>query len=88
MVFVGGVSLNAEAKSIPLPVVMGLICGGIIGAQLHSQPLSKLNISGFVIYRTGSTATLHWFLIGSTICLFLIGAGLGRSHWRRHFDHD
>ena len=31
---------------------------------------------GYLIYRTGSTATLHWFLIGSTSCLFLIGAGL------------
>ena len=29
-----------------------------------------------MIYRTGSTATLHWFLVGSTSCLFLIGAGL------------
>jgi high-affinity iron transporter len=32
--------------------------------------------TGFLIYRTGSTATLHWFLICSTSILFLIGAGL------------
>ncbi|KAL1413070.1 high-affinity iron permease [Vanrija albida] len=61
VVFVGGVSLNAKATSIPLPVVVGLIAGFIVG---------------YLIYRTGSTATLHWFLIISTTILFLIGAGL------------
>jgi hypothetical protein len=34
------------------------------------------NSIGYLIYRTGSTATLHWFLVGSTSILFLIGAGL------------
>lgn len=61
VVFVGGVSLNAPATSIPLPVVVGLIAGFIVG---------------YIIYRTGSTGTLHWFLIISTTILFLIGAGL------------
>ncbi len=41
-------------------------------ALLHSS----LTCAGYVIYRTGSTATLHWFLVGSTSFLFLIGAGL------------
>lgn len=31
---------------------------------------------GYLIYRTGSTTTLHWFLVGSTSFLCLIGAGL------------
>ena len=35
-----------------------------------------LTNSGYIIYRTGSSSTLHWFLIGSTTFLFLIGAGL------------
>ncbi|ORY28144.1 iron permease FTR1/Fip1/EfeU [Naematelia encephala] len=61
VVFVGGVSLNIQAVSIPIPVIVGLIAGCIVG---------------YAIYRTGSTATLHWFLIGSTSLLFLIGAGL------------
>jgi high-affinity iron transporter len=61
VVFVGGVSLNTSAKAIPLPVVVGLIAGGIVG---------------YLIYRTGSSATLHWFLIASTTLLLLVGAGL------------
>ncbi|ORX37335.1 iron permease FTR1/Fip1/EfeU [Kockovaella imperatae] len=61
VVFVGGVSLNQPGKSIPIPAIVGLLAGGLIG---------------YFIYRTGSTSTLHWFLIGSTTILFLIGAGL------------
>lgn len=61
VVFVGGVSLGIPATSIPLPVVIGLIAGGIVG---------------YIIYKTGSSTTLHWFLIFSTTFLFLIGAGL------------
>lgn len=61
VVFVGGVSLGIPATSIPLPVVVGLIAGLIVG---------------YIIYKTGSSTTLHWFLIFSTTFLFLIGAGL------------
>ncbi|KAI9272917.1 high-affinity iron permease [Phascolomyces articulosus] len=61
VVFIGGVSLNAEAKSIPLPVVMGLICGCLVG---------------FIIYRGGSLVQLRWFFIISTIILYLVAAGL------------
>ncbi|KAK4685498.1 high-affinity iron transporter, partial [Tremellales sp. Uapishka_1] len=61
VVFVGGVSLNLPAASIPIAVVVGLIAGAAVG---------------YIIYKTGSTATLHWFLVGSTSILFLIGAGL------------
>lgn len=61
VVFVGGVSMNTSAASIPLPVVVGIIAGGIVG---------------YVIYRTGSSTTLHYFLMASTTLLFLIGAGL------------
>jgi hypothetical protein len=32
--------------------------------------------SGYLIYKTGTSSTLHWFLVGSTTILFLIGAGL------------
>ncbi|ODN78052.1 hypothetical protein L202_05133 [Cryptococcus amylolentus CBS 6039] len=61
VVFVGGVSLGLPATSIPLAVVVGLIAGFAVG---------------YLIYRTGSTTTLHWFLVGSTSFLCLIGAGL------------
>jgi len=55
------VSLQQPASSIPLATLAGLISGGIVG---------------WLIYRTGSTTTLHWFLVSSTCLLFLIGAGL------------
>ncbi|OCF33775.1 high-affinity iron permease CaFTR1 [Kwoniella heveanensis CBS 569] len=61
VVFVGGVSLGIEAVSIPIPVIVGIIAGFIVA---------------YIIYRTGSSTTLHWFLVGSTSFLFLIGAGL------------
>ncbi|WVQ98338.1 hypothetical protein IAU59_005461 [Kwoniella sp. CBS 9459] len=61
VVFVGGVSLGIEAVSIPIPVIVGIIAGFIVA---------------YAIYRTGSSTTLHWFLVGSTSFLFLIGAGL------------
>ncbi|BEI80659.1 hypothetical protein CcaverHIS002_0111880 [Cutaneotrichosporon cavernicola] len=61
VIFVGGVSLGIPGTSIPLPVVVGLIAGAIVG---------------YIIYKTGSSTTLHWFLIFSTAFLFLIGAGL------------
>jgi len=63
--------------SIPTAVVAGLLAGGVVGT---SPPLplesSLKDPVGYLIYRTGSTATLHWFLVGSTTFLFLIGAGL------------
>lgn len=54
-------SLGIEGTSIPIPAIVGLIAGGVVG---------------YLIYRSGSTASLHWFLVGSTSFLFLIGAGL------------
>ncbi|RSH80077.1 high-affinity iron permease [Saitozyma podzolica] len=61
VVFVGGISLSTSAKAIPILVIVGLIAGGTVG---------------YIIYRTGATTTLHWFLVASTSFLFLIGAGL------------
>ncbi|KAJ2488320.1 high-affinity iron permease [Coemansia sp. RSA 2050] len=61
VVFVGGVSLGATAKSIPLAVVIGLLCGGVVG---------------YAIYRTGSAMRFHWFFVASTCLLYLIAAGL------------
>ncbi|KAG0309091.1 high-affinity iron permease [Linnemannia gamsii] len=61
MIFVGGVTFDAEGKSIPLAVVVGLLAGALIG---------------FVIYRGGSRLALHRFFIASTCLLLLIAAGL------------
>ncbi|CAO3589448.1 unnamed protein product [Absidia cylindrospora] len=61
IVFIGGVSLNVEAKSIPIAVIMGLVCGALVS---------------YVIYRGGSMMKLRWFFIFSTAILYLIAAGL------------
>ncbi|ORX68050.1 iron permease FTR1 [Linderina pennispora] len=61
IVFVAGISISTTAKSIPLAVVVGLICGIIIG---------------YLIYRSGNAMTFHWFFVASTALLYLIAAGL------------
>lgn len=67
IVFVGGVGLSSPASSYPLPVVMGLIAGFIVGMCL---------------YYGGSTSSLQIFLIISTCVLYLISAGLfSRGVW-------
>ncbi|KAI1388945.1 iron permease FTR1 [Hypoxylon trugodes] len=67
IVFVAGVSFSAPAKAFPLPVVVGLIAGGIVG---------------YFLYKGGAGAKLQYFLIASTCLLYLVGAGLfSRAVW-------
>ncbi|KAI8065799.1 iron permease FTR1/Fip1/EfeU [Gongronella butleri] len=61
VVFIAGVSLNVDAKSIPIAVIMGLICGALVGV---------------LIYFGGSLLKLRWFFIVSTCILYLVAAGL------------
>lgn len=61
VVFIGGVSLGLPASSIPLPTVIGLIAGSLIG---------------YIIYKGGNAAPLQLFLIVSTCFLYLVAAGL------------
>lgn len=61
VVFIGGVSLNVTAKSIPIAAIMGFVCGCVVG---------------LIIYRGGSMIQLRWFFIFSTIILYLVAAGL------------
>lgn len=61
VVFIGGVSLNVSAKSIPIAAIMGFVCGCVVG---------------LIIYRGGSMIQLRWFFIFSTIILYLVAAGL------------
>lgn len=35
VVFIGGVSLGLPATSFPLPVVTGLVCGGLVGFLVY-----------------------------------------------------
>ncbi|KAF9922294.1 high-affinity iron permease [Linnemannia zychae] len=61
MIFVGGITFDAEGKSIPIAVIVGLLAGALIG---------------FIIYRGGSRLALHRFFVASTCFLLLIAAGL------------
>ncbi|KAI8318682.1 high-affinity iron permease [Martensiomyces pterosporus] len=67
VVFVGGVSMGASAKSIPLAVVVGILCGVAIG---------------YAMYRSGNAMSFHWFFVISTCLLYLIAAGLmSKATW-------
>ncbi|KAF9107935.1 hypothetical protein BGX27_008540 [Mortierella sp. AM989] len=61
VVFIGGVTFDADAKAIPIAVAAGVALGLMIG---------------FAIYRGGNKMRLHPFFVGSTCLLLLIAAGL------------
>ena len=68
IVFIGGVSLSEPASSYPLPVVVGMLAGIAIS---------------WGIYRGGNSLKIQWFLIASTMLLYLVAAGLGsRAVWK------
>jgi len=67
VVFVAGVSFSSPATSIPLPVVVGLCAGVLVG---------------YLIYKGGASTKLQWFLVASTCFLYLVAAGLfSRAIW-------
>lgn len=35
VIFIAGVSFSAPAKAVPLPVVMGLLAGGVVGYMIY-----------------------------------------------------
>ncbi|KAL6871198.1 iron permease FTR1/Fip1/EfeU [Trichoderma novae-zelandiae] len=67
VVFVAGVTFSAPAYAVPLPVVVGLLVGGVVG---------------YLLYKGGSSTRLQYFLVASTCLLYLVGAGLfSRAVW-------
>ena len=70
VVFVAGAGITttgSSATSYPLPVVIGLICGGAVG---------------WLLYYGASRSSLQVFLVISTSVLYLISAGLfSRGVW-------
>ncbi|KAM7183077.1 high-affinity iron transporter [Rhypophila sp. PSN 637] len=67
IVFVAGVTFSAPATAVPLPVVVGLAVGGLVG---------------WILYKSGSSTRLQVFLVISTCLLYLIAAGLfSRAVW-------
>lgn len=67
IVFVGGVTIGMPASSVPLPTMLGLTAGCVIG---------------YMIFKGGNVASLRLFLTISTCFLYHIAAGLlSRSIW-------
>ncbi|KAK4133072.1 iron permease FTR1, partial [Trichocladium antarcticum] len=67
VVFIAGVSFSAPASAVPLPVVVGLAAGAVLG---------------WVLYKSGSSTRLQLFLVVSTCLLYLVAAGLfSRAVW-------
>lgn len=67
IVFLAGVSFAAPASSIPIPAVVGIIVGALVGIFL---------------YHFGSSTKLQLFLVLSTSLLYLVSAGLfSRAIW-------
>ncbi|KJZ80329.1 hypothetical protein HIM_00179 [Hirsutella minnesotensis 3608] len=70
VVFTAGVSFSAPATAVPLPAILGLLVGFVVG---------------WALYKGGSLAKLHLFLVASTCLLYLVAAGLfSRGVW--HFE--
>ncbi|KAJ4367248.1 high-affinity iron permease [Neurospora sp. IMI 360204] len=73
IVFVAGVSFAAPASSIPIPAIVGVIVGALVGV---------------VLYRFGSSTKLQLFLVLSTSLLYLVAAGLfSRAIWAFESQH-
>lgn len=67
VVFVGGVSIAEPASAFPLPVITALLAGSLLS---------------FLIYKGGNSMKIQWFLIASTMLLYLVAAGLfSRGVW-------
>lgn len=61
VVFIGGVGVNEDMRTIPLSLLIGLLVGVSVG---------------FLFYKSGNTMPLRIFLIASTCLLYLVAAGL------------
>ncbi|KAG0348057.1 hypothetical protein BG004_006191 [Podila humilis] len=61
IVFIGGVTFTESGKAIPIAVIVGILCGLIVG---------------WILYRGGSKIGLHKFFVASTCLLLLMAAGL------------
>lgn len=61
VIFLGGVGLEGSGTAVPIPAVIGAMCG---------------ILAGYLLYRGCSAVGFKWFLILSTALLLVIAAGL------------
>ncbi|KAI5968883.1 FTH1 [Candida margitis] len=75
IVFIGGIGVNEDTSiwAIINATVLAVIVGTLIGC---------------VLYRSGNTLSLQWFLITSTCFLYLVAAGLfSKGVWNFELQH-
>lgn len=75
IVFIGGIGVNEDTSiwAIINATVIAVIVGTLIGC---------------VLYRSGNTLSLQWFLITSTCFLYLVAAGLfSKGVWNFELQH-
>ena len=75
VVFLGGVGLDGSGTALPIPAIVGALCG---------------ILAGYLLYKGCSHVGFKWFLFGSTVLLFLIAAGLfaGAVHELEEYTHN
>jgi high-affinity Fe2+/Pb2+ permease len=61
VLFLTGASAGYPARSIPIPGILGLVIGVLVG---------------FALFRAGSQLNIHRFMVASTAVLLVIAAGL------------
>jgi high-affinity iron transporter len=80
VVFVGGVSLSEPATSFPLAVVVGILCGVLIGYFIYKYLINLYVCS--LCCRGGALVKIKYFVVISSCLLYLVAAGLfSRGVW-------
>lgn len=75
VIFLGGIGLNDSGTALPIPAVVGAVCGIIVG---------------WLLYKGCSTVGFKYFLLFSTGLLLVIAAGLfaGSVHELEEYRDD
>lgn len=75
IVFVGGIGINENTS------IVAIVNAGIVAMAIGS-------CVGMVLYRSGNTLSLQWFLILSSCFLYLVAAGLfSKGVWNFELQH-
>lgn len=78
IVFIAGVSFSTPFISVPLPIVVGVSSGSAVGYLIYRSVHSSSPdfVWRLQYHRGGTSASMQYFLVGSTCLLYLVAAGL------------
>src|SRR5579859_4767149 len=88
VVFVGGIGLSEPASSFPLAVIVGILCGSLVGYFIYryDRRYSFPSTLFVLTNRGGGLVRIQYFIVASSCLLYLIAASLcSRSIW--FFEH-